>query len=789
MSDTPSRRPVFPIKVVAAAAPEPDACCGGDGHDHDHGHDHHAHEVLSHDTHDHDTCCAPASPTATAAPRHDPPPEGSRSTRFRIDKMDCPTEERLIRNKLEPMAGIARLDFNLMARELTVHHSLPDPASVQAALNALDMAPRLLQTGDAVQALPPALPPRTKWLLAASGLSAIGAEAIAWASGLEAHPGVIALAAVSIGAAGLPTLKKGWIALRHLTINIYFLMTLAVSGALVIGKWSEAAMVVFLFALAEAIEAVSLERARKAIEALTVLAPDMASVWRQGQWQETPVSRAAVGERIRIRAGERVPLDARITQGQASLDQAPITGESMPVDKRTGDEVYAGTIVADGSIEAQVIATAGHSMLARIAQAIQTAQAQRAPTQRFVDQFARYYTPAVVALALAMALGGPWLFGGSGAHWLYQALVLLVIACPCALVVSTPVTVVSGLAYAARQGILIKGGAYLEHGHKLKAVALDKTGTLTRGQPVLTDVLPLARQGAQQGPMLTSQAALRMAASLDQHSSHPIARALVATWRERDPGAKPWPVEFFAVQQGRGVKGVVDGRTWQLGNHRMVEDMGQCSPELEARIQTLAQQGKTAFVLMDDHGPAAILAMADALRPDSRQAIDALKQLGVRAVMLSGDNQNTARDIARQAGIDDVRGELLPAAKLQAINELIAQHGEVAMVGDGVNDAPAMARASIGIAMGAAGTATALETADVAIMDDDPRKVARFIRISQATSSVLKQNIALALGIKAVFVALALGGMATLWMAVFADVGASLLVVFNGLRLLRLRDH
>jgi Cd2+/Zn2+-exporting ATPase len=288
--------------------------------------------------------------------------------------------------------------------------------------------------------------------------------------------------------------------------------------------------------------------------------------------------------------------------------------------------------------------------------------------------------------------------------------------------------------------------------------------------------------------MLTSQTALRMAASLDQHSSHPIARALVAAWRDRDPGGKLWPVESFAVQQGRGVKGAIEGRTWQLGNHRMVEESGQCSPELEARIQTLEQQGKTAFVLLDDEGPAALLAMADTLRPDSREAIDALRRLGVRTVMLSGDNANTAREIAQQAGIDDVRGELLPADKLRAINELADQHGHVAMVGDGVNDAPALARASIGIAMGAAGTATALETADVAIMDDDPRKVARFIRISQATSAVLRQNIALALGIKAIFLALALGNMATLWMAVFADVGASLLVVFNGLRLLRLKS-
>lgn len=757
MSTPTTRRPInIPIH---AAPPAKDACCGGhdhhDGHDHQHQHDH-----------------APA-------PQHEGPPEGAAKVRWRIDKMDCPTEERLIRNRLEPMPGVLRLDFNLLARELTVYHRLDDVQPIEAALVALDMAPSLIEAGQGPTALPPALSIQARMMLAASGLAAVGAEVSAWVTGVETSWLVMGLAALSIGTAGMPTLKKGWIALRHATLNIYFLMTLAVAGALLIGKWSEAAMVIFLFAVAEAIEALSLERARHAIESLSALAPDTADMLNGTAWVATPITQVPEGSRLRLRTGERVALDARVVQGHAALNQAPITGESLPVDKQIGDTLFAGSIVTDGAIEAIVTATAGHSTLARIASAIQEAQSQRAPTQRFVDQFARYYTPVVVLLALVLAVLGPMVTGGDWHSWLYQALVMLVIACPCALVVSTPVTVVSGLAAAARRGILIKGGQHLEGGRLLKAVALDKTGTLTQGRPALTDVIALSR--------LTQAEALRHAASLDEHSSHPVARAVVAGWRAQQPHATLIPVSDFAVLNGRGVQGVIEGQAWHLGNHRLVEDMGRCSPYLESRLDGLESQGKTTFVLSDAQGPVAILAVADTVRAESRQAIADLKALQVQTIMLTGDNTATARFIADQIGLDDARGDLLPQDKLQAMNELAKQHGAVGMVGDGVNDAPALARADIGFAMGAAGTATALETADVAIMDDDPRKIAAFIRLSRRTGAVLKQNIALALGIKAVFLALAVTGHATLWMAVFADMGASLLVVFNGLRLLRFK--
>ncbi len=726
-----------------------------------------------------DSCCAPASDAGKDQfpNKKTLPPEEASKVRYRIEKLCCPTEERLIRNRLEPMPGILRLDFNLLERELTVYHRLDGQKAIATALDRLDMGSSLLDANAPATALPPALSVRLKVMLAISGLAAVSAEAAAWTTGLETSWPVMALAAVSLVSAGLPTLKKGWIALRNLTLNIYFLMSLAVVGAFAIGKWPEAAMVVFLFALAEAIEALSLERARHAIKSLTALTPESAEVKVADGWQEQALARVAVGSRIRIRTGTRVPLDARVESGQAALDQAPITGESLPVDKQVGDLLYAGSIVTDGVVEATVTAVAGDSTLARIAAAIQQAQSQRAPTQRFVDQFARFYTPAVVVLAALVAVLGPLLSGGTWADWLYEALVVLVIACPCALVVSTPVTVVSGLAAAARHGILIKGGVYLEGGRLLKVVALDKTGTLTQGKAVLTDAEPFAQ--------MPIERALLIAASLDEHSTHPVAQALVKGWQERQPDAAMLSVEGFGVLNGRGVKGVVAGQLWHLGNHRLIEKLGACSPALEARLAVLENAGKTAIVLFAATGPEAIFGVADTLRPESVQAVADLKALGVEAVMLTGDNPATARAIADQLGLHDARGNLMPEDKQAVIAELKQRHGAVGMVGDGVNDAPALARADIGFAMGAAGTATALETADVAIMDDDPRKVAAFIRLSRDTVAVLRQNIALALGIKVVFLALALSGHATLWMAVFADMGGSLLVVFNGLRLLR----
>nr|WP_244222621.1 heavy metal translocating P-type ATPase [Cupriavidus lacunae] len=699
---------------------------------------------------------------------------------WRIDAMDCPTEETLIRNKLGGMAGVAALEFNLIQRVLTVHHTLPSPEPVARAIQSLGMQPVPLSAEAAQQVVPETTARKPWWPLALAGVVAAAAEATEWLGfGLPWLPAALALAAVALG--GLTTYRKGWIALRNGNLNINALMSIAVTGALLLREWPEAAMVMVLFALAERIEAASLDRARNAIRGLMAMAPEQATVRRaDGTWETVPAAGVAVGTLVRLRPGERVALDGKVVRGQSALDQAPITGESVPVDKAEGDALYAGSINQSGELEYTVTAPASDSTLARIIHAVEAAQGSRAPTQRFVDQFARIYTPTVFAIALVVAVVPPLVTGGGWVDWIYKALVLLVIACPCALVISTPVTIVSGLAAAARRGILVKGGVYLEQGRQLAWVALDKTGTITHGKPAQTDHALLADDEPQ---------ARAIAASLAARSDHPVSRA-VATAAVAD-GIGTLPVDAFEALAGRGTRGTVQGVEYRLGNHRLVHEMGACSPALEARLEALEREGKTVVLLarMDSKGAAtalALFAVADTVRETSRLAIAELHELGVRTLMLSGDNPHTVQAIAAQVGIDEARGNQLPQDKADAIAALSgaahARGGRIGMVGDGINDAPALARADVGFAMGAAGTDTAIETADVALMDDDLRKIPAFVRLSRRTSSILKQNIALALGIKAVFLVLTVLGMGTMWMAVFADMGASLLVVFNGLR-------
>jgi Cd2+/Zn2+-exporting ATPase len=574
----------------------------------------------------------------------------------------------------------------------------------------------------------------------------------------------------------LATYKKGWIALRNRNLNMNALMSIAVTGALLIGQWPEAAMVMFLFALAEVIEVKSLDRARNAIRGLLAMTPESATVQlADGSWSALSAGDVALHSIVRVRPGERIALDGVVVEGNSTVNQAPITGESLPVEKGPGEAVFAGTINQAGSLLFRVTALATDSTLTRIIHAVEAAQGRRAPTQRFVDQFARVYTPAVFAVALAVAVIPPLAFGGVWMEWLYRSLVLLVIACPCALVISTPVTIVSGLAAAARQGILIKGGVYLEEGRKLAWLALDKTGTITHGKPALTDFAAL--DGVD--PAEARSLALSLASRSDHPVSHAIASAAAAD------GLRLREVTDFAALAGRGSSGLIDGHVYRLGNARLLEELGHGESTLIARIDALERQGKSVVMLTDATRPLALFGVADTVRDSSREAIADLHRLGVRTMMLSGDNQHTAEAIARQVGIDKVRSGLLPEEKLLAIEALQSEGGIVGMVGDGINDAPALARADIGFAMGVAGTDTAIETADVALMTDDLRKVAVFVQLSRSTAAILKQNITLALGIKLVFLGLTLAGHATMWMAVFADMGASMLVVANGLRLLR----
>ncbi|WP_371438860.1 heavy metal translocating P-type ATPase [Polaromonas sp.] len=705
-------------------------------------------------------------------------PGGAQRSVYRIENMDCPTEEGLIREKLQHMPGVQSLDFNLMQRKLTVSHTVP-AADLESALHSIGMkaVPDAADAG-VEESSKPSVSKRQWGLMAVAGVSAGVAEAIAFSTGNDSAWPVIVLALVSIATGGWPTYKKGWLALKSGVLNMNALMSIAVTGAILIGQWPEAAMVMFLFALAEVIEVLSLDRARNAIRGLLAMAPEQATVRQpDGNWLEVPAKTVAVGQLVRIRPGERIPLDGVLESGQSAVNQAPITGESIPVAKAAGDTVFAGTVNETGSFVYRVTAEATHSTLARIIKAVEEAQGSRAPTQRFVDEFAKVYTPAVFAVAFAVLLGPPLFLGGAWMDWVYKALVLLVIACPCALVISTPVTVVSGLAAAARRGILIKGGAYLELGRQLRSLALDKTGTITQGKPVVTDVV---RIGPDEGE------ALRLAASLAARSDHPVSGAVAAHWRDKS-GEALAEVDDFESLTGRGVKGRVGEQWYYLGSHRLLQELGIGSAPAEAALKKLEGEGKTAIAIVSQNEALAVIGVADTVRDSSREAIRELHTLGVRTVMLTGDNQQTASVIARDVGIDDARGGLMPDDKLKAIDAELAAHGTVGMVGDGINDAPALAKSSIGFAMGAAGTDTAIETADVALMDDDLRKIPQFIRLSRKTGAILKQNIVLALGIKAVFVVLALTGTATLWMAVFADMGASLLVVFNGLRLLKIR--
>jgi len=696
------------------------------------------------------------------------------STVLAIAKMDCPTEEGLIRGKLAGVAGVATLDFNLVQRTLTVGHDVDALPRVLAALTSLGFDAEV--QGAAALANPPAPPPSSTnwWWLAVSGVSATLAEVAYWLNGGN-HWGVVVLALVAIFTGGLSTYKKGWIALRNRNLNMNALMSIAVTGAMVIGHWPEAAMVMVLFALAEVIEAKSLDRARNAIRGLMDLAPEQATVQQSdGSWAEVGAKTVAIGSRVRVKPGERIALDGEVLQGRSTVNQAPITGESLPVEKAEGDPVFAGTINESGSFEYRVTAAANNSTLARIIHAVEAAQGSRAPTQRFVDQFARLYTPIVFAVALAVAVLPPLVLGAPWLAWIYKALVLLVIACPCALVISTPVSIVSGLAAAARHGILIKGGVYLEAGRQLKWLALDKTGTITHGKPAQTDF-----EAWGDAEPAESQ---RLAASLAARSDHPVSKAVALAAQGHGLAARD--VEDFAALPGRGVSGRIGGSLYHLGNHRMVEELQACSPDLEARLSGLEAEGKTVVMLVGANGVQALFAVADTVKDSSRHAIAELHALGVKTVMLTGDNPHTARAIAGEVRIDRAHGNLLPEDKQREV-ERLSSEGKVGMVGDGINDAPALARADIGFAMGAAGTDTAIETADVALMDDDLRKIPTFVRLSQSTANVLKQNIALALGIKAVFFVLTFSGHATMWMAVFADMGASLLVVGNGLRLLR----
>jgi Zn2+/Cd2+-exporting ATPase len=620
-------------------------------------------------------------------------------------------------------------------------------------------------------------PLRTYLMLGIGVATVLLAEGLAGIYGKEDSWLVIALSLIAIAVCGIETYRKGLIAVKNFNLNMNALMSIAVTGAIAIGQWTEGAMVMVLFSLAEVIEDRSLSGARKAVQSLMALSPDKATVQQLGDiWNEVEAKRVPIGTLVRVQPGERIPLDGEIVSGQSTVNQSPITGESIPVSKALGDMVFAGTINEYGSFDYRSTALANHSMLSRIIQKVEEARTSRAPTQRFIDSFSRMYTPVVLGIALLVATVPPLVFGLSWTDWIYRALVLMVIACPCALVISTPITIVSALAAAAKAGILIKGGTYLEAGHKLQSMAFDKTGTITIGKPSVTDVIPLSSHESK---------GLRLAAALACRSDHPVSSAINVYWKKQASVLVLDEVSDLASVPGRGIKGRIRGHQYFLGNHQFVKELGLCNASTEGILEELVAEGKSAVVLCDELEPLMVIGVMDTVRESSRKAVADLHLLGIHTLMLTGDNSQAASTIAVHVGIDDVRGNLLPEDKLTAINAELIRFKTVGMVGDGINDAPAMAKASIAFAMGAAGSDAAIEIADVALMDDDLLKIPQFIRLSSHTVAILRQNITIALGIKAIFFAFAIAGKASLWMAVFADMGTSLMVVFNGLRLLQ----
>jgi Cd2+/Zn2+-exporting ATPase len=700
--------------------------------------------------------------------------ENIKKTVLQIPEMDCADEERIIRKALLSLDSVTDLQFNLIETRVTVLHR----GQVSVLVDAIrrdGFEAKIVDGGRNREER--ALPPwRLRSVIVASLLVALGA--VLHYSNL---PGWLFKTSILLGVAvgGWKIGHKGLIAAQRLRLDMNFLMSSAVIGAIIIGQWIEAGTVIVLFAIAQLLESHSLDRSRRAIKGLIDLSPQTAIVIRDGSEFTIPVEEVRLDDTVLVKPGARIPVDGSIVSGYSSINQAPITGESLPAGKTVGDKVYAATINGEGALEIKAEHIAGDTTLDRIIDLVEKAQAQRAPSQSFVDRFAAIYTPAVVATAVLTATVPPLLFGAGWLDWIYRSLALLVIACPCALVISTPVTIVSALTAAARNGVLIKGGAYIENLHKIGAVAFDKTGTITLGIPAVREVVPLSD--------MPETEILRLAASIESRSEHPIGAAITGYAQER--GIQTASITDFKSIPGRGAEGVIDGRKIYVGNHSLIEELGVCSSSIDDKLRTIENESQSAVVIATSSTALGIIAVADKIRPDSVEAVTELKALGVRYItMLTGDNKVSAKAVGDSIGIERILAELLPDQKVEAIRSIESEHGSVVMVGDGINDAPALAASKVGIAMGAAGSDVALETADIALMSDEPSKIPWAYRLSRKAYRIIKANIAMAIAIKAVFIILALMGLATLWMAVFADMGVSLMVIINGMRALHVNQ-
>src|SRR5687768_38378 len=692
---------------------------------------------------------------------------------FRVEGMDCNEEVVILERRLKPLDGLEAVSADLVGQRLHVKYDA-------ARLSTTAIVDAVGQTGmrmwlEHEEPAAGGADMAWRWRLMVASTVAIGAGLAVSAAG---RPGVAAVCfAAAAVAGGIFPARRAVVAIRSRSLDINTLMVVAVVGALLLGEWLEAASVVCLCAVAQWREVRTLERARQAIRALIDLSPREAIVKQGGAERQVAVDDIRVGDEILVRPGGKVPLDGVIISGMSDVNEAPLTGESLPADKKPGDEVFAGTINGHGALDVSVTRVVRDTRLARVIHLIETAQASRAPVQSFVDRFARVYTPAVLVLAIAVAVV-PALAGMPDAStWVYRALVLLVISCPCALVISTPVSIVSALSSAARNGVLIKGGAHLERLAGARVVAFDKTGTLTKGEMRVTEVIAIAA---------TAQDVLRHAAAIELRSEHPIARAIAAHAVEQ--GLAVRSAAQVAIVPGLGAEGEVDGVRVLVGNERLLLARGVVPAADLPAIVRARDEGQSVVLVAVNGTLAGALALADRPRENAREAIDLLREQGVRRVaMLTGDEERSAARVARALNVDEHHARLLPEQKHALIRELHARHGTVVMVGDGINDAPALAAADVGIAMAAAGSDAALETADVALMSDELLRVPYAIRLARATLRNVRMNVAISLALKAAFLVMAISGTATLWMAVLADTGASVIVVGNALRLLRAR--
>jgi Cd2+/Zn2+-exporting ATPase len=711
-----------------------------------------------------------STPAAVAAPVCQKCTRHAESV-FRIDGMCCGEEAAILQRRLRPIAGVEDVAADVVGQRLHVKYDA-------AVLSTNVIVDAVSETGMRawLEHEEPVVPPSSRArgvLVAISGATLVAGIVGQWV-GAPDWLTILCYTAAALSGGVFPA-RRAIKSLRHFDLDINVLMLIAVAGAMLLGEWAEAGTVVFLFAIAQWLESRSMDRAREAIRALMDLTPDEARVRYHDREELVPVDRLSLGDVMLIRPGEKIPLDGEIVVGRSDVNQAPITGESLPVDKGPGDEVFAGTINGHGAIDVAVTRRRRDTTLARIIHLVETAQAQRAPSQQFIDRFARYYTPAVIALAILIA-AVPIVTGGTAETWIYRALVLLVVSCPCALVISTPVSVVSALAGAARRGVLVKGGVHLERLAAVKVIAFDKTGTLTRAALRVTGVETAASS--------SDAEVLALAASVEARSEHPIAAAIVAAARERQIAFVP-ALDVHALP-GLGAEGRVDGGEVVCGNVRLFRERGLVDDEVLRRTDAIAAGGASPVIVARTGRIMGFIAVADQEREVAADTIDLLHRQGLApVVMLTGDQPAAARAVSSRLGVDDVRAGLLPHEKVAAVQELRREFGPVAMVGDGVNDAPALAVADVGIAMGAIGSDAALETADVALMTDELPKIAYAIRLSRATVRNIRVNVALSLVLKGAFLVLAVAGMATLWMAVIADTGTSLIVVANAMRLLR----